>query len=90
MRRLVDVLYRAFPIRNCYIELNEIDEKTNRPLVLKNGLGIRTITENEYHDMIADMVSFLKGDTASVEKKLSKQMDYYTSCLLYTSPSPRD
>ena len=83
MRRLVDVLYRAFPIRNCYIELNEIDEKTNRPLVLKNGLGIRTITENEYHDMIGDMVSFLKGDTASVEKKLSKQMDYYTSKMMY-------
>ncbi len=83
MRRLVDVLYRAFPIRNCYIELNEIDEKTNRPLVLKNGLGIRTITENEYHDMIGDMVSFLKGDTATVEKKLSKQMDYYTSRMMY-------
>ena len=24
MRRLVDVLYKAFPIRNCYIELNEL------------------------------------------------------------------
>ena len=41
MRRLVDVLYRAFPIRNCYIELNEIDEKTNRPLVLKNGFRLK-------------------------------------------------
>ena len=48
MRRLVDVLYKAFPIRNCYIELDEIDEKTNQPMVLKNGLGIRTITEHEY------------------------------------------
>tara|TARA_B100000963_G_scaffold187460_1_gene163144 strand:+ start:3624 stop:5381 length:1758 start_codon:yes stop_codon:yes gene_type:complete len=83
MRRLVDVLYRAFPIRNCYIELNEIDNETNRPLVLKNGLGIRTITENEYHDMIDDMISFLKGDTASVEKKLSKQMDYFTKKMMY-------
>ena len=83
MRRLVDVLYRAFPIRNCYIELNEIDEKTNRPLVLKNGLGIRTITENEYHDMIGDMVSFLKCDTASVEKKNYKKMDYYKKKMNY-------
>ena len=83
MRRLVDVLYKAFPIRNCYIELNEIDEKTKQPLVLKNGLGIRTITEDEYKDMVADMISFLKGETKFVEKKLSKQMDYFTSKMMY-------
>ena len=83
MRRLVDVLYKAFPIRNCYIELNEIDEETKQPLVLKNGLGIRTITENEYQDMVADMISFLKGETKAVEKKLSKQMDYFTSKMMY-------
>ena len=83
MRKLVDVLYKAFPIRNCYIELNEIDEESKQPLVLKNGLGIRTITENEYQDMVADMISFLKGETKSVEDKLSKQMDYYTSKMMY-------
>ena len=83
MRRLVDVLYKAFPIRNCYIELNEIDQETKQPLVLKNGLGIRTITENEYQDMVADMISFLKGETKTVEKKLSKQMDYFTSKMMY-------
>ena len=66
MRRLVDVLYKAFPIRNCYIELNEIDEESKQPLVLKNGLGIRTITENEYQDIVADMISFLNGETKSV------------------------
>ena len=83
MRRLVDVLYKAFPIRNCYIELDEIDEKTNQPMVLKNGLGIRTITEHEYQEMVIDMIAFLKGDTNGVEKKLTSQMDYYTSELMY-------
>jgi excinuclease ABC subunit C len=83
MRRLVDVLYKAFPIRNCYIELDEIDEKTNQPMVLKNGLGIRTITEHEYQEMVIDMIAFLKGDTTGVEKKLTSQMDYYTSELMY-------
>ncbi|MBL6719540.1 MAG: excinuclease ABC subunit UvrC [Candidatus Marinimicrobia bacterium] len=83
MRRLVDVLYKAFPVRNCYIELNEIDKETKQPLVLKNGLGIRKITENEYQDMVADMISFLKGETKAVEKKLSKQMDYFTSKMMY-------
>ena len=33
MRRLVDVLNRAFPIRNCYVEL---DDKS----VVKKGLGL--------------------------------------------------
>ena len=83
MRRLVDVLYKAFPIRNCYIKLDEIDEKTNQPMVLKNGLGIRTITEYEYQEMVIDMIAFLKGDTNGVEKKLTSQMDYYTSELMY-------
>ena len=83
MRRLVDVLYKAFPIRNCYIELNEIDEETKQPMVLKNGLGIRTITENEYQEMVTDMISFLKGETKTVENKLSKQMDYFTSKMMY-------
>ena len=83
MRRLLDVLYRAFPIRNCYIQLNEIDEITNQPMVLKNGLGIRTITEDEYQEMVVDMIAFLKGETKAVEKKLSSQMNYYSSELMY-------
>ena len=83
MRRLVDVLYKAFPIRNCYIELNEVDKETKHPMVLKNVLGIRTITENEYQDMVADMISFLKGETKTVENKLSKQMDYFTEKMMY-------
>ena len=83
MRRLLDVLYRAFPIRNCYIQLNEIDKITNQPMVLKNGLGIRTITEDEYQEMVVDMIAFLKGETKAVEKKLSSQMNYYSSELMY-------
>jgi len=83
MRRLLDVLYRAFPIRNCYIQLNEIDKITNQPMVLKNGLGIRTITEDEYQEMVVDMIVFLKGETKEVEKKLSSQMNYYSSELMY-------
>jgi excinuclease ABC subunit C len=83
MRRLLDVLYSAFPIRNCYIQLNEIDEITNQPMVLKNGLGIRTITEDEYQEMVVDMIAFLKGETKAVEKKLSSQMNYYSSELMY-------
>ena len=52
-------------------------------MVLKNGLGIRTITEHEYQEMVIDMIAFLKGDTNGVEKKLTSQMDYYTSELMY-------
>ena len=61
MRRLVDVLSRAFPIRNCYVEL---DDKS----VIKKGLGLVRITQKEYQEMIDHMVLFLKGNTKSVEK----------------------
>jgi excinuclease ABC subunit C len=33
--------------------------------------------------MVLDMIAFLKGDTNGVEKKLSSQMDYYSSKLMY-------
>ncbi|MFL2511414.1 MAG: excinuclease ABC subunit UvrC [Candidatus Neomarinimicrobiota bacterium] len=76
MRRLLDVLYRAFPIRNCYIKL---DDDT----IIKKGLGIQTISESDYHEMIDDMILFLKGDTKTLEKKLAKQMKYFSSKLMY-------
>ena len=66
MRRLVDVLNRAFPVRNCYVEL---DDRS----VIKKGLGLVRITQKEYQEMIDHMVLFLKGNTKSVEKKLNKK-----------------
>ena len=76
MRRLLDVLYRAFPIRNCYIELED-------GTIIKKGLGIQTISESDYHGMIDDMILFLKGETKALEKKLVKQMKYFSSELMY-------
>ena len=76
MRRLLDVLYRAFPIRNCYIELED-------GTIVKKGLGIQTISESDYHNMIDDMILFLKGETKALEKKLVKQMEYFSSKLMY-------
>ena len=76
MRRLLDVLYRAFPIRNCYIELED-------GTIIKKGLGIQTITESDYKGMIDDMILFLKGETKALEKKLTKQMQFFSSELMY-------
>ena len=77
MRRLLDVLYRAFPIRNCYIKLD------NDTTIIKKGLGIQTISESDYHNMIDDMILFLKGETKTLEAKLAKQMEYFSSKLMY-------
>ncbi|MED5451342.1 MAG: excinuclease ABC subunit UvrC [Candidatus Neomarinimicrobiota bacterium] len=76
MRRLVDVLHRAFPIRNCYVELQDKS-------VVKKGLGLIKISQEEYHEMIEHMILFLKGKTKSVEKKLAKKMDFFSSKLMY-------
>jgi len=76
MRRLVDVLSRAFPIRNCYVEL---DDKS----VIKKGLGLVRITQKEYQEMIDHMILFLKGNTKSVEKKLNKKMSFFSSKRMY-------
>ena len=76
MRRLVDVLHRAFPIRNCYVELQDKS-------VVKKGLGLIKISQEEYHEMIEHMILFLKGGTKSVEKKLAKKMDLFSSKLMY-------
>ena len=76
MRRLLDVLHRAFPIRNCYVELKDKS-------VVKKGLGLIKISQKEYHEMIEHMILFLKGETKSVEKKLTKKMDFFSSKLMY-------
>lgn len=76
MRRLLDVLYRAFPIRNCYIKLED-------GTIIKKGLGIQTISESDYHNMIDDMILFLKGETKTLERKLAKQIEYFSSKLMY-------
>jgi len=76
MRRLVDVLHRAFPIRNCYVKLQDKS-------VVKKGLGLIKISQEEYHEMIEHMILFLKGETKSVEKKLAKKMDFFSSKLMY-------
>ena len=76
MRRLLDVLYRAFPIRNCYIKLED-------GTIVKKGLGIQTITESDYKGMINDMILFLKGETKALEQKLKKQMEFFSSELMY-------
>ena len=83
MRRLLDVLHRAFPIRNCYVELDKESTKNKEPEVIKKGLGLITIPEKEYHEMIEHMIFFLKGKTQAVEKKLAKKMDYFSSKLMY-------
>ena len=83
MRRLLDVLHRAFPIRNCYVELDKESTKNKEPEVIKKGLGLITIPEKEYHEMIEHMILFLKGKTQAVEKKLAKKMDYFSSKLMY-------
>lgn len=83
MRRLLDVMYKAFPLRNCYIQLSEIDPKTGKNRIQKNGLGIQTITEDQYHEMIQDMILFLKGDTKIIEKKLKNQMQFFSEKKMY-------
>jgi hypothetical protein len=36
-------------------------------------LGIRTNTEDEYKDMVADMISFLKGETKFVKRNFQNK-----------------
>ena len=40
--------------------------------------------------MVADMISFLKGETKTVENKLSKQMDYFTAKMIILAHFPID
>lgn len=78
IREILDAAYKIFPIRSCKKEIKE-DGRKERPC-LNYQMGRCPgpcggyISKAEYHKVMEEVLSFLSGKFAPVEKELTRQM----------------
>ncbi|MDG2026463.1 MAG: excinuclease ABC subunit UvrC [Acidimicrobiales bacterium] len=79
IRDTLDLLLRTFPIRTCTDNKFSHHEKLGKPCLLFHiekcsGPCVDEIEKPRYDEMVADLISFLEGDTDEIVAKLKAQM----------------
>ena len=79
IRDTLDLLLRTFPIRTCTDNKFRHHEKLGKPCLLFHiekcaGPCVGEVTPDDYAGMVADLASFLEGDTDEIIAKLEAQM----------------
>jgi excinuclease ABC subunit C len=79
IRETLDLLLRTFPIRTCTDAKFQRHQRLGRPCLYAHiekcaAPCVNAITPEDYERLVADLVSFLDGDTAPVLDRLEKQM----------------
>ncbi|MEQ8842663.1 MAG: excinuclease ABC subunit UvrC [Acidimicrobiales bacterium] len=79
IRDTLDLLLRTFPIRTCTDNKFRHHEKLGKPCLLFHiekcaGPCVGEVSKDDYDGMVADLASFLEGDTDEIIAKLEAQM----------------
>ncbi len=79
IRDTLDLLLRSFPVRTCSDTKFRRHERLGRPCLLYHidrcsGPCVGAVDHDEYDRMVSDLISFLSGDTAPLEKGLETDM----------------
>ncbi len=79
IRGTLDLLLRSFPVRTCSDTKFRRHERLGRPCLLYHiercsGPCVGEITHEEYDRLVADLVSFLSGDTGRLERGIESAM----------------
>ncbi|MEO1060275.1 MAG: excinuclease ABC subunit UvrC [Actinomycetota bacterium] len=79
IRETLDLLLRTFPIRTCSDNKLERHAKLGRPCLLFHiekcaGPCVGEISEEDYADLVDELLRFLDGDTDEVEARLEQEM----------------
>ena len=88
IRETLDLLLRTFPIRTCSDNKFRRHERLGEPCLLYHiekcaGPCVDEVDKQTYDGMVADLISFLAGDTDEVIAKLSAQMREASDALEY-------
>lgn len=80
IRDTLDLLLRTFPIRTCTDNKYRHHEKLGKPCLLFHiekcaGPCVGEIEKADYDAMVAELISFLEGDTDEIVAKLESQME---------------
>jgi excinuclease ABC subunit C len=79
IRETLDSLLRVFPIRTCSDNKFHNHERLGRPCLLFHiekcsGPCIQAVEHEEYGSLVADLLTFLEGETQPVLKRLEAEM----------------
>lgn len=79
IRETLDLLLRTFPVRTCTNAKLQRHERLGRPCLYAHiekcvAPCVQGVDSGEYASLVAEMVSFLSGDTAPVVDRLERQM----------------
>ncbi len=79
IRGTLDLLLRSFPVRTCTDAKFRNHERLGRPCLLFHiercsGPCVGAVTHEEYDGMVADLATFLGGDTGPLERSLESSM----------------
>ncbi|MGH9079278.1 MAG: excinuclease ABC subunit UvrC, partial [Acidimicrobiales bacterium] len=79
IRETLDLLLRSFPVRTCSDTKFRRHQRLGRPCLLYHidrcsGPCVGAVDRADYDRMVSDLVSFLSGDTSSLERELGESM----------------
>jgi excinuclease ABC subunit C len=79
IRETLDLLLRSFPVRTCSDAKFRRHQRLGRPCLLFHiercsGPCVGEVTHEEYDRLVADLISFLGGDTGPLERGLEEAM----------------
>lgn len=79
IRGTLDLLLRSFPVRTCSDAKFRNHERLGRPCLLFHiercsGPCVGEVTHDEYDRMVADLATFLGGDTGPLERQMETGM----------------
>ncbi len=92
IRDTLDLLLRSFPVRTCSDAKFRRHERLGRPCLMYHiercaGPCVGAVTHEEYDQLVADLIAFLSGDTAPLEKGLETAMREASSALEFERAS---
>ena len=86
-QEMLRLIHSAFPIRECALNMNKIP-KSHRPC-LNSHIGRCLapcgggVSREEYHAVIRDVISFLKGNDKTIRENLEKKMTEASDAMQY-------
>ncbi|MCZ9306010.1 excinuclease ABC subunit UvrC [Corynebacterium sp. c8Ua_181] len=80
VRETLDLLTRVFPMRTCSKGVYNRHERLGRPCLLGyigkcDAPCIGRVSKDEHREIVNDLVSFMNGNTGSVRRKLTQDME---------------
>ncbi len=92
IRETLDLLLRSFPVRTCSDTKLKRHQRLGRPCLMYHiercsGPCVGAIDHADYDRLVADLISFLGGDTAALERDLAASMKEASSALEFERAS---